>query len=140
MSKGSSKKYMDIRRTNLPDEVKNLIDEDELKQAVLDEAERNVPKIAGKELRDDGSAVSEMEDYSGIILGPDEREEYLLVLDFLESLGLKFAPAVLRYESQHPEIESNRRELADRLDLNAKSKDPLLVQLFQERLDEIKKK
>ena len=141
MSRNSSKKYMDIRRTNLPEEVKNLIDEDELKQAVLDEAERNVPKIAGKEMRDDAaSAVSEIEDYSGIILGPEEKEEYLLVLDFLESLGLKFAPAVLRYESQHPEIEPNRRELADRLDLNGKSKDPLLVQLFQERLDEIQRK
>ena len=131
---------MDIRRTNLPDEVKNLVDEDELKQAVLDEAERNVPKIAGKEIHDDQSAVSEIDDYSGIILGADEKEEYLLVLDFLESIGLKFAPAVLRYESQHPEIEPSRRELADRLDLNARSKEPLLVQLFQERLDEIKRK
>ena len=139
MSK-STKKYMDIRRTNLPDEVKNLVDEDELKQAVLEEVERNVPKIAGKEIRDNESVASEIDDYSGIILTGEEKEEYLLVLDFLESIGLKFAPAVLRYESQHPEIESERREIANRLDLNARSKDPLLVQLFQERLNEIKRK
>ncbi|EAY15159.1 hypothetical protein TVAG_392760 [Trichomonas vaginalis G3] len=134
----SNRRYMDIRRTNFPEEVKNLIDEDELKQAVLDEVERNAPKVAGKELHDNAS-VSEMEDYSGIILTEEEKEEYLLVLEFLDSIGLKYAPAVLRYESQHPEIEANRKELADRLDLNARSQDPLLVQLFQERLNELKK-
>lgn len=134
----SNKKYMDIHRTNLPDEVKALIDEDELKQAVLDEVERNAPKVAGKEIHDNAS-VSEIEDYSGIILTEEEKEEYLLVLEFLESIGLKYAPAVLRYESQHPEIEASRRELASKFDLNAKSKDPLLVQLFQERLNELKR-
>jgi len=76
--------------------------------------------------------------YKGISVGASqedpERQEYLLVLEYLESVGFKFAPSVLRYESQHPDIMSNRAELAKSLGLRSYDRTPLLVQLIEERL------
>lgn len=127
---------MDIRRTNLPKVVKDLIDEDELKQAVLAAAEEQVPGIVAKEFKD-SSYVATVQDYPGIEPKGYQMDEYLLVLEFLQSIGLTYAPSVLRYESMHPEVSVSRKELAERLDLKASGHTPLLVQLFQERLDEI---
>ena len=72
--------------------------------------------------------------YPGIQLEGDEKDEFLLVLDYLESIGLKFTPTVLKYESQNPDVNTNREELCQRLNLRSYDRTPLLVQLIDERL------
>jgi hypothetical protein len=62
-----------------------------------------------------------------------ELTEYCLVMDYLESIGLKFAPTVMRYESQHPNQFADRTELAQRLHLRSYDKTPLLVQIIEEK-------
>jgi hypothetical protein len=37
----------------------------------------------------------------------NDQLQYFLILDFLESIGLKFAPTVFRYQSQHSDIFVN---------------------------------
>jgi hypothetical protein len=68
-------------------------------------------------------------------IDPDNGEliEYRLVMDYLESIGLKFAPTVLRYESQHPNLFADRAELAERLHLRSYDRTPLLVQMIEEK-------
>jgi hypothetical protein len=55
-------------------------------------------------------------------------------MEYLESIGLKFAPTVLRYEGQHPNHFANRVDLARKLHLRSYDKTPLLVQIIEEKL------
>lgn len=64
-------------------------------------------------------------------------DEYLFVLDYFQSLGLEYTPAVLKYESQHPEVRLDRKALAKRYSLDKDCKTPLIVQLMAERLGKI---
>ena len=70
--------------------------------------------------------------------GP-KRTEYLLIQDYLASLGLEKSPEVLRFESLHPTVEEDRRTLAQKLQLRSFDKTPLLVQLIALRLAQIEK-
>lgn len=64
-------------------------------------------------------------------------DEYLFVLDYFETLDLQYSPAVLKFESQHPEIKLDRKALAKRYGLDKDSRTPLLVQLMAERLNKV---
>ena len=68
--------------------------------------------------------------------GP-KRTEYLLVQDYLQTLGIETTPEVLRFESLHPTVEEDRRSLAQRLALRSYDKTPLLVQLIAIRLAQV---
>ena len=65
------------------------------------------------------------------------QDEYLFVLDYFNSLGLEYSQAVLKYESQHPEIQLDRKALAKRYGLDHEIRTPLIVQLMSERLNKI---
>jgi len=65
------------------------------------------------------------------------QDEYLFVLEFMESMGMKYAPKVLKFEGQHPELKLDRVALCKRYNLDERSSVPLIVQLFGERLNAI---
>lgn len=65
--------------------------------------------------------------------------EYFLIQEYLQSIGLSTSPEVLRFESQHPTLEKDRKSLSNELQLRYYEKTPLLVQLIAERLQQIEK-
>ena len=75
----------------------------------------------------------------GIESPGNQRTEYLLIQDYLQSIGLEASPEVLRFESLHPTVEEDRKTLATSLDLRSYDKTPLLVQLIAKRLAQIEK-
>jgi hypothetical protein len=82
----------------------------------------------------DPTQCEEPPSFDGINLeDPGDMDEFLLVLDYLEWLGLKFTPQVLKFESQHPETVIDRRQLCERLSLRSYNRAPLLVQMIEEQ-------
>jgi hypothetical protein len=61
-----------------------------------------------------------------------ERDQLLLVLDYLQWVDERFLPRVLRCESQHPTLSMDRDELARKFGLRAYDRTPLLAQLVDE--------
>lgn len=111
--------------------VQNLIAEKQIKEKVLHEAQQYAQQAANH-IHD--PSEPEPEKFSGITLESDnDLLEYALVLDYLESIGLKFAPTVFRYESQNPNSFSERVQVADDLYLRSYDRTPLLVQMIEER-------
>lgn len=111
--------------------IANIIDEKSVQNKVLQEAKATAEAQARHYLDEDVPPPPEI---PGILADSDERDEYLFVLEYLESLGLKITPAVLRYESQHPEVQCERKKLARNYNLKNYDRSPLLVQLIEERL------
>jgi hypothetical protein len=114
------------------EELQRLVEEKGIKKRVLDEAQE-LAKVAARHILDESQP--ELQAFPSIPIENDDQElQYLLVLEFLQSSGFKFAPSVLRFESQHPEIQLNRRELGKRLHLCTYDRTPYLVQLIEEQL------
>jgi hypothetical protein len=111
--------------------LKTLVEEKGLRQRVLADAQE-LARIAARHILDDSQP--ELQTFQSIPLDGDKDIQYLLVLEFLHSAGFKFAPTVLRFESQHPEIVLNRRELGKRLNLCTYDRTPYLVQLIEEQM------
>lgn len=111
--------------------VQDLIAEKQIKEKVLQEAQQYAQQAANH-IHDPNEP--EPEKFVGIeFTGDNSILEYALVLDYLESIGLKFAPTVFRYESQHPNAFSERVQTAAELGLRSYDKTPLLVQMIEER-------
>ena len=119
-------------------EVQELVEKKGIKEKVLQEAQALAQRQAMHIMNPD--QYDEPEPYAGLDLTGDDRDEFLLVLDYLESIGLKFTPTVLRYESQNPTIATEREELCKRLNLRSYDRTPLLVQLIEERLNSLQAK
>lgn len=113
------------------EEVQKLVEEKGIKDQVLKEAQQLAQQQAMHIMNPDSP---EPPTFPGIQLTGDEEDEFYLVLDYLESIGLKFTPTVLKYESQHPDVKTKRDELSQRLNLRSYDRTPLLVQLIDERL------
>jgi hypothetical protein len=111
--------------------VQRLVEENHIKDRVLEEAQGYAQRIANH--IQDARHTDPVETFEPVpIASPNELTEYCLVLDYLESIGLKFAPTAFRYESQHPNTFANRTELAERLNLRSYDRTPLLVQMIEE--------
>lgn len=115
--------------------VQNLIEEKGIKQKMLSEAQ-NYAQAAANHLTDE--SYPEPQTFEGINLNEDPNDpnataqfEYYLVLDYLESIGLKFAPTVFRYESQNPTLLSDRSNLGSNFRLPSYDRTPILVQLIE---------
>jgi hypothetical protein len=114
------------------EQLQRLVEEKGIKEKVLAEAQ-DLAKIAARHILDE--TQPELTPFPSIPVDTDEQElQYLLILEFLQSAGFKFAPSVLRYESQHPEITVDRRALGKRLHLCTYDRTPYLVQLIEEQL------
>lgn len=123
--------FIESTQKDVVEEVQQLVTEKGIKQQVLKEAQ-DLAQQQAMHLMNPNSP--EPKKYPGIQLEGDEKDEFLLVLDYLESIGLKFTPTVLKYESQNPDVNTNREELCQRLNLRSYDRTPLLVQLIDERL------
>lgn len=62
----------------------------------------------------------------------DDGIRYMLIQEFLQSAGLNFTSAVLRYESQFPDLELDREQLGKDCALPSYDKTPYLVQIIEE--------
>ena len=141
---GSFKVFMDFlsgfiedTQKEVVEEVQQLVEEKGIKKQVLDEAKK-LAQTQAMHIMD--PELNEPVSFPGIPLETEEDEiEFRLVLEYLESIGLKFTPTVLRYESQNPSYDVNAPELAEKLHLRNYDKTPLLVQLIEERLQALEK-
>lgn len=131
-------KFVAETQSDVVQEVQRLVEEKKIKEKVLQEAQALAQKQAMHIMNPE--QYEEPETFEGVNLDGEDRDEFLLVLDYLESIGLKFTPTVLKYESQNPTIATEREELCKRLNLRAYDKTPLLVQLIEERLNSIQDK
>ena len=131
MSESRVKSIIRESEEELKQDIAAIIDEKDLQIKVLDEAKTNAEAQA-KHFLDKQIALPP--EIPNILADGDERDEYLFVLEYLESIGLKVTPTVLRYESQHPEVQCERKRLAKQYQLKNYDRTPLLVQLIEERL------
>lgn len=131
MSFEKAKSIIAESERELRKEISKIIDERSVQNKVLEEAKQTA-EIQAKHFLDD--EVAPPPEIPGILADSDEKDEYLFVLEYLESLGLKITPTVLRYESQHPEVQCDRKKLSRNYNLKNYDRTPLLVQLIEERL------
>jgi len=116
------------------EELEKLVESKGIKEKVLADAQE-MAKVAARHILDE--TQPELQAFPSIPMEGDKEIQYLLVMEFLQSAGFKFAPSVLKYESQHPDIELNRRDLGKRLNLCTYDRTPYLVQLVEEQLKTI---
>lgn len=115
------------------EQVQQLVEREQIKERIIEEAERYA-QLAADEEEGDSYGDQRLPQFPGVPIGQEEDQlEYFLVLDFLESIGLKFAPTVFRYESQHPDLFVDRARVSERLHLRSYDRTPLLVQLIEEK-------
>jgi hypothetical protein len=113
-------------------ELQILVEEKGIKAKVLQEAQE-LAKTAARHILDESQP--DLEPFPRIPIDSEEQVlQYQIVLEFLQSAGFKFAPSVLRFESQHPEVELDRRALGKKLNLCTYDRTPYLVQLIEEQL------
>ena len=115
-------------------QIADLVDRQELREAVLKEAKETALKQAAHIL---DNTIPPPPELPNINVESDEQDEYMLILEYLQSTGLEFTPAVLRFESQHPKVAADRKALAKHFGLQNYSRKPLLVQLIEERLQQL---
>ena len=115
-------------------QIAALVNREELREAVLKEAKETALKQAAHIL---DNSVPPPPEIPNISVESDEQDEYMLILEYLQSTGLEFTPAVLRFESQHPKVEADRKALSKHFGLKNYSRKPLLVQLIEERLHQL---
>jgi len=108
--------------------LEELVEENHIKENVLEEAKR-LATIAASHILD--SSKPELTPFEPVPTDGGKELQYLLVLEFLQSAGFKFAPSVLQFESQHPDIVLDRRALGKRLGLRTYDRTPYLVQLIE---------
>jgi hypothetical protein len=109
--------------------LEELVEVNGIKRKVLERAQEYA-KIAATHILDETQPP--LQPFSAVEIEGDKELQYLLVLEFLQSAGFKFAPAVLKFESQHPDLPFDRRELGKRLRLRTYDRTPYLVQLIEQ--------
>jgi hypothetical protein len=111
--------------------LEQLVQEKGIKTKVLEDAQE-LAKKAARHILDE--TQPELEPFPSVPVDGDKKLQYVLVLEFLQSAGFKFAPSVLKFESQHPDLELNRRDLGKQLNLCTYDRTPYLVQLIEEQM------
>nr|AGM32980.1 hypothetical protein [Coptotermes formosanus] len=112
-------------------ELERLVEEKGIKEKVMAEVQ-DLAKKAAAHLLD--QSQPELATFPSIPLEGEKEYQYLLVLEFLQSAGFKFAPNVLRFESQNPDVVLDRRDLGKKLRLCTYDRTPYLVQLIEEQI------
>ena len=115
-------------------EVNVVIDTNHIKEQVIQEA-RDKATEAITAIKQKKTLPRNLEVPKINLKTEDDRDELLLVLEFLESSGYIFGAPILSYESQHPDLVVDRYDLATRLGLNPDDPSPLLVQMVRSHSD-----
>jgi hypothetical protein len=123
--------FVRVAEKEMARDLENLVDEKGIKDKVLASAQGLAKIVASRAIDDSRPGLPPFPSVS--LDTVDQELQYLLVLEFLESTGFKFASNALRFESQHPEVRLNRRELGRRLHLCTYDRTPFLVQLIEEQ-------
>lgn len=126
--------FVDGTEKEISNEIEHVIEENGIKEKILIEAQ----ELAQEQMQHiiDPEAP-EPRVFEGLQLDQDEQTEYLLVLEYLQTIGFKYTPSILKYESQNLELTPSRQELRDQLKINTNDRAPLLVQLVENRLGQI---
>ena len=124
--------YITEAQNATSEEVNRIVEEKKIKEKVTAEAQE-LAKVAAKHILD--PSEPDLEPFPSIDIEGDKKLEYLLVMEFLQSAGFKFAPSVLMYESRHPDVTLDRREFGKELGLCTYDRTPYLVQLIENRLN-----
>ena len=122
-----------IQQTNkeVLEKVEKLIEEKGIRRKTEEETEELAKKTAYSLLDPEGNHAPV---FKGVDFSKEDPDQYLLILDYFESTGMKFTSQTIRYESQHPDFTLNRRQLAEKYGLRGYDKTPLLVQMIEQRL------
>lgn len=118
----------------LKNQISQLVSSQEVFERVIREAKHTASKRAAHIIDKNHPEPPEI---PNINVESDEQDEYLLILDYLITTGCKWTDTVLRFESQHPGVKYDRKELCKRFGFPKASKRPILVQIIEERLQQI---
>ena len=131
MSQAFLNTFIQSTQQGIIDEVQHLIEEQHIEEDIAKEAQKYAQQIVDHQ-KDPSRPLPP--EYKGIDLNKDPMDKfaYLLVLEYLESIGLKFAPSVLRYESRHESLLVSREDIAKQFCLRAYDRTPLLVQMIEQ--------
>ena len=121
-----------IQNTNkeVLEKVEALVEEKGIRDKIEKETEELAKKTAYSILDPQIPAPS----FKGVDLSVEDPDQYLLILDYFESTGMKFTSQTIRYESQNPQLTLDRNALAEKYGLRSYDKTPLLVQMIEQRL------
>jgi hypothetical protein len=122
------KSFVEETQLEVKAALEELVEKHKIKEKVLEHAKEFAQKAAAHILDANQPAV---EPFPKVGIEGDQELQYLLVLEFLQSAGFKFAPSVLKFESQRPELPFDRRDLGKRLKLRTYDRTPYLVQLIE---------
>lgn len=122
-----SKLYEEVYKIH--GEAMEKLDEAMERRGVKDE----VTQLAYEELQSYIQNGSDSEPLYPGISTEDENDQYIfqLVVDYLESIGLHFAPTVFRYESQNPNLFKERVTTANDYGIPSYDRTPLLTQMVE---------
>jgi hypothetical protein len=128
MSEDFLSRFVEETQVEVKEALEELVEQNDIKKKVLKHAEE-FAKIAATHILDESQPA--LDPFPVVGIEGDQQLQYLLVLEFLQSAGFKFAPSVLKFESQHPDLPFDRRELGKRLKLRTYDRTPYLVQLIE---------
>jgi hypothetical protein len=112
--------------------IQKLVKDNRVKERILEEAQDYAQRAAN--FIHDPQHADPIQPIPPVPIDSDPSLlEYCLVLDYLDSVGLKFAPIAFRHEAQHPNQFADRVELARMLGLRPYDRTPLLVQMIDEK-------
>jgi hypothetical protein len=122
--------FVDKQRSTIGERALRLSEERNVKKQVLKEVGDSRP--TGRPAKRRGSKAGS--EFPSVTLTGEDNDEFLLVLDYLESSHLNLSSLSLKYESQNPSVVINREELCQRFNLSPGDATPLLVQMVEARL------
>jgi hypothetical protein len=120
--------FVEQTKLEVAQALEDLVQKNKIKEKVLAHAEEYA-RVAATHILD--ASQPPLKTFEPVPLDGDKELQYLLVLEFLHSAGFKFAPSVLKFESQHPDLPFDRRALGKRLGLRTYDRTPYLVQLIE---------
>jgi hypothetical protein len=121
-------KFVEDTQREVSEALEDLVEKNHIKERVLAHAEEYA-RIAATHILDETQPP--LEPFPVVSIESDKKTQYLLILEFLQSAGFKFAPSVLQFESQHPDLPFDRRDLGKKLKLRTYDRTPYLVQLIE---------